>query len=49
MADYDHQTHEIRGLLCERCNYALGCLEDGVNEVANALDYLFNYLRQRVD
>src|SRR3990167_7315768 len=28
--DYDHETEEIRGLLCKSCNLALGSFKDDI-------------------
>lgn len=38
--DHDHETGEIRGLLCQRCNMALGLLGDDVEVLKNTIKYL---------
>lgn len=38
--DHNHETGEVRGLLCHKCNAALGLLGDSAPIVARALDYL---------
>lgn len=38
--DHDHHTGEIRGLLCGKCNTALGLLQDTVSGAKLAVDYL---------
>lgn len=38
--DHDHETNEIRGLLCMTCNVGLGMLGDTVNGIERALNYL---------
>jgi hypothetical protein len=38
--DHDHKTGEIRGILCLRCNGALGVLGDSVESLQRAIDYL---------
>lgn len=38
--DHDHETGEIRGLLCNSCNRALGLMGDSVMILENALLYL---------
>ena len=38
--DHDHQSGEIRGLLCPSCNAALGALNDSAELLERALDYL---------
>ena len=38
--DHDHRTGEIRGILCFRCNLALGLLDDEPGRVMAAFEYL---------
>ena len=38
--DYDHVTGKIRGLLCARCNQALGLFKDDLGILKRALVYL---------
>jgi hypothetical protein len=38
--DHDHQTNQVRGLLCHLCNTALGHLRDDPAIARHAADYL---------
>jgi hypothetical protein len=38
--DHDHDTGEIRGILCHKCNWGLGLLGDKKETLALALGYL---------
>lgn len=38
--DHDHETNEVRGLLCRRCNLGIGYFVDDVGLLAQAIDYL---------
>lgn len=38
--DHDHETGEIRGILCEYCNRALGMVKDDVAVLENMINYL---------
>lgn len=38
--DHCHTTGKIRGLLCFRCNTALGALGDSLEEIQRVVDYL---------
>ena len=40
MVDHDHQTGEVRGLLCNPCNVAIGLLGDNISTLQNAINYL---------
>jgi hypothetical protein len=39
--DHDHETGEVRGLLCRRCNSALGMLRDDPITIERAANYLW--------
>ncbi len=41
--DHDHETKEVRGLLCTRCNKALGGFFDNPDLLQKAMQYLVNY------
>jgi hypothetical protein len=41
--DHDHETGDIRGLLCTRCNTAIGLFDDDTERLAKAREYLFKY------
>lgn len=40
--DHDHKTGKVRGLLCQRCNYALGYIDDSVEIAKKMIEYLEN-------
>ena len=41
--DHDHKTGEIRGLLCDRCNRALGSCKDSPAILRRLADYLESF------
>ena len=43
--DHDHQTGQVRGLLCHSCNIGIGQLGDSISGLTQAL----NYLRKHYD
>jgi hypothetical protein len=43
VVDHDHETGEVRGLLCNRCNTGLGFFADNRGYMRRALTYLENF------
>jgi Recombination endonuclease VII len=41
--DHDHETNQIRGLLCGDCNRGLGAFKDNVEILLNTIKYLQKY------
>jgi hypothetical protein len=41
--DHNHQTDEVRGLLCGRCNFLLGNARESIEILQKAMDYLVKY------
>lgn len=38
--DHNHKTKEVRGLLCQPCNHAIGLLKEDPKIMASALEYV---------
>jgi NMD protein affecting ribosome stability and mRNA decay len=38
--DHCHTTGQVRGILCNHCNRALGLLKDNINAIQNMVNYL---------
>ena len=38
--DHDHNTREVRGLICQGCNVGLGAFEDNIEWISAAIEYL---------
>lgn len=41
--DHNHKTGEVRGLLCSRCNITLGLVDDNLEILNVAIDYLKSF------
>jgi hypothetical protein len=41
--DHDHKTKKFRGVLCTRCNVALGMVGDNIKRLKNLIRYLKRY------
>lgn len=40
VVDHDHQSGAVRGILCNKCNRAIGTLNDDTNVIRSAISYL---------
>lgn len=38
--DHNHESGAVRGLLCHRCNVAIGLFKENVEVMVNAIGYL---------
>lgn len=47
--DHCHNTKQVRGLLCNRCNRAIGLLKDDISLLRNAIKYLEKSNEQNVN
>jgi hypothetical protein len=45
--DHDHVTGHVRGLLCHKCNVALGLVGDDVAQLAKLTEYLTSFEAKR--
>lgn len=41
--DHDHETLEVRGLLCDACNISLGLLQEDEDNILSLLAYIKRY------
>lgn len=46
--DHCHETSEVRGLLCRKCNLMLGHADDSKKTLQKGIDYLEAYELQRM-
>jgi hypothetical protein len=47
--DHDHKTGRVRGLLCTRCNHALGFVEQNLDVVNRVEAYLAGWLTPSIE
>lgn len=40
--DHNHQNNNIRGIICNKCNRALGFFKDSIEILRNAIEYIEN-------
>lgn len=43
LVDHDHDTDEVRGLLCQGCNTGLGGFRENIDSLKSAIDYLESF------
>ena len=48
-ADHDHKIKKFRGLLCSRCNQALGYFRESIRFMSNAIKYIKKFKRRKYD
>lgn len=47
--DHSHQTGVVRGVLCRKCNAALGLLEENTDNLERAIEYLSCHRRGEIN
>jgi hypothetical protein len=40
--DHNHETGKFRGILCSKCNHAIGLFKENINNLIEAINYLKN-------
>lgn len=43
--DHCHNTSKVRGLLCDKCNTALGLLDEDIERTQRLIEYILKYQR----
>ena len=43
IVDHDHETGDVRGLVCHHCNIMLGGAKDNISTLQNAITYLLKH------
>ncbi len=46
--DHNHETGEIRGLLCSKCNLAISYFKEDIKYMANAISYIEKHKQKAV-
>lgn len=41
--DHCHETNLVRGVLCQGCNFALGCAKDSIETLYALVEYLSDF------
>lgn len=44
--DHCHTTHKVRGILCQKCNAALGLVKESVTTLYNMIDYVKHHAKE---
>lgn len=47
--DHCHDTLKIRGILCVRCNQGIGCMQEDIEIMNNAIKYLEKHTEKEGD
>ncbi|WP_183364928.1 endonuclease VII domain-containing protein [Gellertiella hungarica] len=47
--DHSHQTGVVRGVLCRKCNAAIGLLEENTDNLERAIEYLSIHRRREIN
>jgi hypothetical protein len=45
--DHNHETGQIRGVLCHQCNRGIGAFKDNIERMKRALNYLEEHERKK--